>query len=135
MPPSTGDIANVDTVAGGRFSVYFDFKIRRPGDALGIEVSDTRNRAQSPFDFSFLLLDGREIVSEDLHSHLGADASRKHVDTVADRLGPDVGHARHLVASVVGKIGRAESAIDPAPAAMKRGSTFSSIAIGKPATT
>ena len=43
-------VANVDSVSGGSFAVYFYFKVWSTGDALGIEISDTRNRAQSPFD-------------------------------------------------------------------------------------
>src|ERR1700722_1909105 len=86
-------VAYVDSVASGGFAIYFDFQIRRTGDALGIQIRDARNRTQSTLDFSFLLLDGREIVAEDLHSDLRADPGRKHVDAGADRLGPDVGHA------------------------------------------
>ena len=87
-------VPNVNSVSGGGFAVYFYFEVRRASDALRIEIRDAGNRPQSPFDFSFLLLDGRKIVAEDLDSHLGANASRKHVDAVADRLGPDVGDAR-----------------------------------------
>jgi hypothetical protein len=50
-------LANVDSVAGGGFVVYFDFKIRRAGGPLGIEVSYTWDRTQSARSISVSWLD------------------------------------------------------------------------------
>jgi hypothetical protein len=51
---------------------------------------------QNSLDLFRLLLDGCEIAAKNLNPDLRADSGREHVDSVANRLRPDVRHSRHM---------------------------------------
>ena len=87
--------AHIDAVASGSLAVGFDFKIGSPCDPLCIQVYRTRNLMQNSFDLFCLLFDGGEIAPKNLYPNLSADSSREHIDSVTNRLSPDVAHSRH----------------------------------------
>ena len=88
------DGADRDPVARRRLPVHPDVEVGGARHLLGVDVGGPRNRAQHLRHGPRPFLEHLQVVAEDLHADLGADAGRQHVDPVDDRLRPDVGRRR-----------------------------------------
>ena len=87
--------AHRDAIARCRLAIDLDVEVRGARDLLGIHIRGAGNLPQHLGHRPGALLECGQVVTEDLHAHLGADACRQHVDPVDDRLGPDIRDAGH----------------------------------------
>jgi len=91
---------NVETVTRGLEAIDLQIDVTPAGDALG----DHRCRAgyllHAALDRLAQFFQCGEIGAGDLDADRALDAGGQHVDAVADRLHPDIGHARNLEARI-----------------------------------
>ena len=90
------DVTDADAIACGGRPVDLDVQVLAAGHLLGIDVAGARDLPDDVRDLPRQPLERPEIVAEQLHADLGADAGRQHVDAVDDRHRPDGRDSREL---------------------------------------
>src|SRR5260370_29967880 len=81
---------HVDAVAGRGFRVGTDVEIQTACDLLWINVACTFHGTYHIGDFACLSFEDSQIGAEDFDANLRPDSRRQHVDTIDDRLRPDI---------------------------------------------
>ena len=79
-------------VAGHRHAIHLDVEVGLALGARGGDAGGAGDFARILLHLEGLLLQGLEVVAENLHAHLGADAGAQHQDAAFDR----VEKARHV---------------------------------------
>ena len=90
------NVADIDAIAGRLFAVDVDFQIAFTDDLVGKDVHGTANSLEHLGDLFGHALNLIEIVAVHLDANHRAHARGEHVDSVDDRLRPDVAPAGHL---------------------------------------